>query len=153
MSLGSHLPHDMSSSGETLLTWHSASFFGHGRWMVTLFFVPLIHCQASEGVQASVARIRLLPAILAAVSGALCADLVLKRTGRYFWLAILGLLCMATGLSLICLFSRKLHGSIALVIAGMALCGLGNGLGVIAGLTDIGIYPSSPLSLVLLSIN
>ncbi|PIG84276.1 MFS multidrug transporter [Aspergillus arachidicola] len=54
----------------TFFSSYGCNFFSFGGWLAALFYIPL-YFQAVDGVSATVAGLRLLPSILAGVSGGL----------------------------------------------------------------------------------
>ena len=73
----------------TLISVYVNNFFLWGGWFALIFYIPLFY-QAVDGVNSSQAGVRLMPAIVLAVSGVLIGGFILKRTGRYYWLMVTG---------------------------------------------------------------
>ena len=57
------------------------NFFSMAGWFGMIFYIPLYY-QAVDDVSASQAGIRLLPAIICAVTGSLLGGLIIQKTGR-----------------------------------------------------------------------
>lgn len=113
----------------TCFALYGCNFFSFGGWLAALFYIPL-YFQAVDGVSATVAGLRLLPSILAGVSGSLFAGIVMKRTGKYYWMTIAAYTSLTTGCFLIYLFSGGAVASTVPMIIGMVVAAFGNGIGV-----------------------
>ena len=64
-----------------LVAAYMLNFFSMAGWFGILFYLPLYY-QAVDDVSASQAGLRLLPAILTAVTGSLLGGLIIQRTGQ-----------------------------------------------------------------------
>ncbi|KAF7117887.1 hypothetical protein CNMCM5793_007218 [Aspergillus hiratsukae] len=113
----------------TFFASYSCNFFSFGGWLAGLFFIPL-YFQAVDGVSATVSGLRLLPSIIAGVSGSLFAGFVMRWTGKYYLLTVIGYGLLTVGLTTIYLFTGAITQSLIPMILGMVLCGFGNGIGV-----------------------
>jgi hypothetical protein len=113
----------------TLFASFSCNFFSFGGWLAALFFIPL-YFQAVDGVSATISGLRLLPSILAGVSGSLFAGFFMKWTGKYYWLTVIAYGLLTVGLTTIYLFTGGITESLIPMILGMVFCGFGNGIGV-----------------------
>ncbi|KAL2001551.1 hypothetical protein VTN02DRAFT_1601 [Thermoascus thermophilus] len=113
----------------TLFACYGCNFFSFGGWLAALFYIPL-YFQAVDGVSATVAGLRLLPSIVAGVSGSLFSGFVMRWTGRYFWLTVAGYTSLTCGLLVIFLASGGAFKNTVVVILGMVMSGFGNGIGV-----------------------
>ncbi|KAL1975493.1 hypothetical protein VTN31DRAFT_3885 [Thermomyces dupontii] len=112
-----------------LLSCYGCNFFSFGGWMAGLFYIPL-YFQAVDGVSATVSGLRILPSILAGVSGSLFSGLVMRWTGRYYWLTVGGYAALTTGLVIIFLCSGAVVVNVPVLIVGTILSAFGNGIGV-----------------------
>ncbi|WEW59678.1 hypothetical protein PRK78_005157 [Emydomyces testavorans] len=119
-----------------LLVCYFVNFFSFGAWLAAIFYLPLFF-QARDGVSATVAGFRLLPSIVAGVSGSLGAGIVMRKTGKYFWLTVWGYALLVAGLVVIYLFSGAIVNETSAIIIGMVMCGFGNGIGVTTTLIDL----------------
>lgn len=63
-------------------------FFSIGGWLAALFYLPL-YFQIVDGVSATSAGVRLIPSILASVSGSLVGGYYMRKTGKYYWLTVI----------------------------------------------------------------
>ncbi|KAL4998235.1 major facilitator superfamily domain-containing protein [Aspergillus recurvatus] len=115
---------------------YGCNFFSFGGWLSGLFYLPL-YFQAMDGVSATVAGLRLLPSILAGVSGSLFAGFVMKWTGKYYWLTVAGYTSLTLGLVMITLFSGVVAESLVPIIVGTVACAFGNGIGVTTTLISL----------------
>lgn len=126
----------------TFFALYGCNFFSFGGWLAALFYIPL-YFQAVDGVSATVAGVRLLPSILAGVSGSLFAGIVMKRTGKYYWLTIAAYACLTAGCFAIFLFSGGAMTSLIPMILGMVVAAFGNGIGVTSTLIGLSKLPCS----------
>lgn len=113
----------------TLFACYCCNFFSFGGWLAAIFYIPLFF-QAVDDVSATVAGLRLLPSIIAGVSGSLFSGFVMRWTGKYFWITVAGYTSLTCGLVLIFLSSGAAFESIPVMILGMVMSGFGNGIGV-----------------------
>lgn len=113
----------------TFFAVYCCNFFSFGGVIAALFYIPL-YFQAVDGVSATVSGLRLLPSIVAGVSGSLAAGALIKKTGRYFWLTIVGYTSLTIGVLFIFLFSGGVMASTVPMITGLVFCSFGNGIGV-----------------------
>ena len=80
----------------SLFACYLCNFFSFGGWLSMLFYLPLFY-QAVNGYSASQAGVRLLPGIVAGVSGSLFGGILMKRTGKYYWLTVSAYSLLALG--------------------------------------------------------
>ncbi|KAL1880979.1 hypothetical protein Plec18167_003519 [Paecilomyces lecythidis] len=113
----------------SLFACYACNFFSFGGWLAALFYLPL-YFQAMDGVSATRAGIRLLPSIVAGVSGSLFGGFVMRWTGKYYWLTVTAYALLTSGLTFIFLFSGAAAESLAGMSVGMVMSGFGNGIGV-----------------------
>ena len=117
----------------TMLAGYGCNFFSFGGWLAILYYLPL-YFQAADGLSATGAGLRLLPAIIAGVSGSLFGGLVMKKTGKYYWLTVAGYTALPLGAVVIFLFSGAIAKTTWGMFVGMVICGFGNGIGVTTSL-------------------
>ncbi|BDD64118.1 hypothetical protein MPDQ_000539 [Monascus purpureus] len=113
----------------TLFACYSCNFFSFGGWLACLFYIPL-YFQAVDGVSATVSGLRLLPSILAGVSGSLFSGLVMRWTGHYYWLTVAAYASLTLGVTTISLFSGLFTESTTVIVLGTVASAFGNGIGV-----------------------
>lgn len=128
----------------SLFACYMCNFFAFGGYMASLYYIPLFF-QAVDGLSATGAAIRLLPAILAGVTGSLFGGFVMKWTGKYKWLTVIAYTVLTIGNIPILLFSGLVTNNTYGMAAGMVLGGLGNGMGVTSSL--IALSMSCPFGL------
>lgn len=126
----------------SLFACYACNFFSFGGWLAALFYLPL-YFQALDGVSATGAGIRLLPSIVAGVSGSLFGGFVMRWTGNYYWLTVIAYALLTGGLTFIFLFSGAATESLAGMTVGMVMSGFGNGIGVTTTLIGLSKYPST----------
>ncbi len=80
----------------SLFACYLCNFFSFGGWLSILFYLPLFF-QAVNGFSASQAGVRLLPGIVAGVTGSLFGGILMKRTGKYYWLTVTAYALLALG--------------------------------------------------------
>ncbi|KAB8229341.1 putative MFS multidrug transporter [Aspergillus alliaceus] len=127
----------------TFFSTYGCNFFSFGGWLAALFYIPL-YFQAVDGVSATVAGLRLLPSIVAGVSGSLFAGFVMKWTGKFYWLTVVGYSLLTLGVTMIFLFSGGATESLVPMVMGMVLSGFGNGIGVTSTLISLAVSNSTP---------
>ncbi|KAL4784568.1 major facilitator superfamily-domain-containing protein [Aspergillus varians] len=115
---------------------YGCNFFSFAGWLSGLFYLPL-YFQAVEGVSATGAGVRLLPCIFTGVAGSLFAGFVMKWTGKYYWLTVVGYTLLTLGLALIFLFSGAVADNLVLIIIGTIASSFGNGIGVTTTLISL----------------
>ncbi|KAJ5602106.1 hypothetical protein N7510_011640 [Penicillium lagena] len=120
----------------TFFACYCCNFFSFGGWLAALFYIPL-YFQAVDGVSATVAGLRLLPSILAGVTGSLFAGFVMKWSGKYYWLTVAAYTSLTTGCFCVCLFSGAAVESTVMMIMGMVMAAFGNGIGVTSTLIGL----------------
>ena len=113
----------------TFFACYCCNFFSFGGWLAALFYIPL-YFQAVDGVSATIAGLRLLPSILAGVSGSLLSGVIMKWTGKYFWMTVAAYASLTVGCFLIFLSSGGVMTSTSIMILGMVISAFGNGTGV-----------------------
>jgi len=127
----------------SLFSLYLCNFFSFGGWLATLYYIPLFF-QAVDGLAATGAAVRLIPAILAGVSGSLFGGVVMKKTGKFYWLTVIAYAMLTIGAVIILCFVGLVTNSTYGIAAGMMFSGFGNGIGVTS--TLIGLSMSFPLS-------
>ncbi|RAH44057.1 putative MFS multidrug transporter [Aspergillus brunneoviolaceus CBS 621.78] len=121
---------------KTFFAAYGCNFFSFGGWMAALFYIPL-YFQAVDGVSATVAGLRLLPSILAGVSGSLFAGFVMKWTGKFYWLTVFAYALLTLGLTITTLASGGAFENTIVMVLGTVFCAFGNGIGVTSTLISL----------------
>ncbi len=73
----------------SMFACYMANFFGLAGQMGAFFFIPL-YLQAVHGFSATVSGALLVPGMLTGVSASIAGGWVIKRTGRFYWITVLG---------------------------------------------------------------
>jgi hypothetical protein len=128
----------------TFFACYCCNFFSFGGWLAALFYIPL-YFQAVDGVSATTAGVRLLPCILSGVFGSVLSGLLMKWSGKYYWLTIAAYASLTTGVFCIYLFSGGVLSSTVPMILGMVIAAFGNGIGVTTTLIGLSEFSSDVL--------
>ena len=120
----------------SLCASYLCNFFSFAGWMATIFYIPL-YFQAVEGLSATQAGSKLIPAIVAGVSGSLFAGFLMKRTGKYYRLTVAAYTGLFCGSLPIILFSGVIARSTWGITAGLVVCGFSNGIGITSSLISL----------------
>ena len=100
----------------SLFASYLVNFFGMGSILAMIFHV-LLYLQAVEGQTPSKAGLWLLPSMFGGVSGSLAGGLILQKTGKYYYLTVLGHLTILVGTTVVALTTGVLTRS----VIGMAI--------------------------------
>lgn len=117
----------------SLFACYLCNFFSFAGWMGILFYLPL-YFQAVDQLNASQAGLRLLPAIVASVTGSLSGGLIMQKTGKYYWLTVSAYFTLALGIIPILLCANLVTESTVGISVGLCFCGIGGGIGVTTSL-------------------
>lgn len=120
----------------SLIACYLCNFFSFAGWLAVLFYLPLFF-QAVDELSASQAGLRLLPGIIAGVSGSLFGGLMMQKTGRYYWLTVIAYTTLTIGIIPILLCSGILVNNTYGISVGLVLCGFSNGIGVTTSLIGL----------------
>ena len=120
----------------SLFACYLCNFFSFGGWLAVIFYIPL-YFQVVDGCSASQAGIRLLPGIVAGVSGSLSGGIYMQKTGKYYWITIIAYANLVVGMVVILLFSGIIINSTWGIVVGMMICGFSNGIGVTTTLVGL----------------
>ncbi|KAI7343838.1 hypothetical protein D0862_14046 [Hortaea werneckii] len=105
------------------------NFFSLGGWLAAMFYLPL-HFQAVENLSATGASVRLIPGLIASVSGSLSGGYYMQKTGKYYWITVIAYAQLVTGMAVIFLCSGAVVQSTIGIEIGMVVGGFGNGIGI-----------------------
>ena len=117
----------------SLFACYLCNFFSFGGWLSALFYIPL-YFQAVDGFSATQAGVRLLPGIVAGVSGSLFGGILMQKSGKYYWLTVCAYTTLTLGMIPILLFTGLVANSTYGISVGMVMCGFSNGIGVTTSL-------------------
>ncbi|KAG9594797.1 MFS multidrug transporter, partial [Aureobasidium melanogenum] len=120
----------------SLFACYLCNFFSFSGWLAALFYIPL-YFQAVDGLTATEAGVRLIPGIIAGVSGSLFGGFYMQRTGKFYYLTVIAYTCLVIGMTFVFLFSGLVANSTLGIIAGMCICGFSNGIGVTSTLIGL----------------
>ncbi|KAK4690379.1 hypothetical protein P7C71_g6395, partial [Lecanoromycetidae sp. Uapishka_2] len=120
----------------SLVACYFCNFFSFAGWLAVLFYLPLFF-QAVDGLSASQAGVRLLPGIVAGVSGSLFGGLLMQRTGKYYWLTVSAYTTLTLGLVPVLLCSGLVVNNTYGISVGLVMCGFSNGIGVTTSLIGL----------------
>ena len=73
---------------KALFACYTQNFFGYAAFTALIFYLPLFF-QVILGMTPAQAGASLIPAAVSAVVGTLVGGIVLKKTGKFYWLAVL----------------------------------------------------------------
>ncbi|KAK6437056.1 hypothetical protein LTR95_006754 [Oleoguttula sp. CCFEE 5521] len=122
----------------TLFACYLCNFFAFAGWLAAIFYIPL-YFQVVYNMTATQAGLRLIPSIIAGVSGSLFAGFYMQRTGRYYWLTIIAYTTLVLGMTVITLVAPAgLNANVVVfIIIGLCMCGFSNGVGVTSTLIGL----------------
>ncbi|EPS42105.1 hypothetical protein H072_3827 [Dactylellina haptotyla CBS 200.50] len=119
-----------------LLACFLCNLFSFAGFYAAMFYVPL-YFQAAAGLTASQSGFKMVPAIAGSVSGSLGGGLIMQKTGKYYHLTILAYTFMVIGAVPVILCTGLLGKSFLGIEIGLAIMGLGNGIGVTSTLVAL----------------
>ncbi|KAL8626303.1 hypothetical protein Q9189_008004 [Teloschistes chrysophthalmus] len=141
---------------KNLVACYLCNFFSFGGWLALLFYLPLFfqacgkqtlrdamysekeyQLTTLDDLTAAQAGIRLLPGVVAGVSGSLFGGLVMKRTGKYYWLTLGAFTFLALGMLPIVLCSGLATNNTYGISVGLVVGGFSNGVGVTTSLISL----------------
>ncbi|KIK70263.1 hypothetical protein GYMLUDRAFT_34759 [Collybiopsis luxurians FD-317 M1] len=120
----------------SLIGSYLVNFFGVAAQLSMLFHVSL-YLQAVEQMSPSQVGFWLVPGIIGGVSGSLGSGLIMKATGKYYWLTVLEYLLLVAGCLTIISGAGVLIHSAVIIAVGQVLGGLGNGGGITTSLISL----------------
>ncbi len=109
-----------------LLAAYGANFFGIAAHMAVMFFIALFF-QAAAGFSAFESGLMFLPSTAAMLVGSLGGGMVMRRTGKYYGLTIIGLACVALSIIPLVAFSGAAVLSVIGIVAGLMVLSFGSG--------------------------
>ncbi|KAG7010080.1 hypothetical protein G7Y79_00001g003520 [Physcia stellaris] len=122
--------------GKSLFACYLCNFFSLGCYLAVLFYLPLFF-QARDGLSAAQAGIRLLPGVVAGVTGSLYGGFIIRRTGRYYWLTIWAYIFQILEMIPIILCTGMATNNTYGIAVGFVIVGISNGIGVTATLIGL----------------
>ncbi|KAI1102842.1 MFS general substrate transporter [Jackrogersella minutella] len=119
-----------------LLAAYMANFFGVMAQMGVLFFIALFF-QAAMGLSATESGFVFIPNTFFGLVGSLGGGLVMRRTGKYYWLTLLGYTLMIVSVAPMVAFTGVVSKSTAGVIAGLCTLAFGGSISITSTLIAI----------------
>ncbi|KAK6538694.1 hypothetical protein TWF694_010268 [Orbilia ellipsospora] len=126
-------------SDRGLLSCYLCNLFAFGGFFSSMFYVPL-YFQAVANLSASQSGVRMLPAIMGSVTGSLAGGLIMQKTGKYYVLTTAAYSLLALGSIPVVLFSGVVGKNFTAIGLGLAVEGIGNGIGVTSTLVGLIAY-------------
>ncbi|KAJ3914429.1 member of the major facilitator superfamily [Lentinula edodes] len=120
----------------SLIASYLVNFFSIASNLSMLFHVSL-YLQAVEGLSPSRVGFWLVPGIIGGVTGSLGSGLIMKATGKYYWLTVLEYILLVGGsITIVLSAGVAIHSAIGISI-GLVVSGLGNGGGITTSLISL----------------
>ncbi|KAI1502751.1 MFS general substrate transporter [Biscogniauxia marginata] len=119
-----------------LLAAYGANFFSLAAQMGLLFVVAL-YLQATAGLSAAGAGVALLPSTVFGLCGSLGGGLIMRRTGRYYWLTVGGFVLQLLSIVPLVIFTGAVVNSVVGVVVGLCILTLGSGASITTTLIAI----------------
>ncbi|KAI0901483.1 MFS general substrate transporter [Annulohypoxylon nitens] len=119
-----------------LLAAYMANFFGMAAQMGVLFFIALFF-QAAMGLSAAESGFMFIPNTFFGLAGSLGGGLFMRRTGKYYWITMLGYALMTIAAAPGVAFTGALVKSTVGVIVGLCISAFGGGISVTSTLIAI----------------
>ncbi|TKA32568.1 hypothetical protein B0A50_01676 [Salinomyces thailandicus] len=113
----------------SMVACYLCNFFSLGGWLAAMFFLPL-YFQAVDDLSATGAGVRLIPGMIASVSGSLSGGYYMQKTGKYYWATVWAYTELAIGMTIIFLCSGVATQSLIGIEIGLVVAGFGNGIGI-----------------------
>lgn len=106
-----------------------ANFFGVAGHIGPIFFLPLFY-QAVDGFGATEAGLLLIPGMVAAVCASIGGGLIIRHTGRYYWVTVLSFGLLLLSIVPLVMFTGLVANSIVGITIGLIMLTLGAGSGI-----------------------
>ena len=119
-----------------LFACYAQNFFGYAAFTALVFYLPLFF-QVNLRMTPAQAGASLIPAAISAVAGTLLGGIILKKTGKFYWLAILATTTATLGSLPIALAPFLERGSLTSIYAGSVISFVAQGVTVTASLIAI----------------
>ncbi|GME28546.1 putative mfs multidrug transporter protein [Neofusicoccum parvum] len=120
----------------SLVACYFCNFFSFSGYMATLFYLPL-YFQVVDGASATQAGVRLIPGIVAGVTGSLFGGFYMQWTGRYYWITVAAYAGLVAGAGVILASAGVVVDSTLGIVLGLVVCGFSNGIGVTTSLIGL----------------
>ena len=122
---------------KALFACYTQNFFGYAAFTALIFYLPLFF-QVVLGMTPAQAGAGLIPAAVSAVVGTLVGGIVLKKTGKFYWLAVLATTAATIG-SILLAIAPSLDdvGALASIYTASVISFLPQGVTITASLIAI----------------
>lgn len=110
-----------------LLAAYGANFFGLAAQMGAMFFIAMFY-QAAMALSATHSGALFVPSTFFGLTGSLSAGLLIRKTGKFYGLSLVGYLVMLLGLIPLVLFSGAAVKSVTGVVIGMMIMAFGGSI-------------------------
>ncbi|KAJ4468864.1 MFS general substrate transporter [Lentinula aciculospora] len=121
---------------KSLIASYLVNFFSVASNLSMLFHVSL-YLQAVKGLSPSRVGFWLVPGIIGGVTGSLGSGLIMKATGKYYWLTVLEYMLLVGGSITIVSSAGIVINSVIAISIGLVVSGLGNGGGITSSLISL----------------
>ena len=122
---------------KALVACYSQNFFGYAAFTAVIFYLPL-YFQVILDMTPTQAGAGLIPAAVSVVVGTLVGGIVLKKTGKFYWLAVLASTAAMIGfIPLVVAPSLNAHGAPASIYTASVVSFLPQGVVITASLIAI----------------
>ncbi|KAI1648451.1 MFS general substrate transporter [Daldinia loculata] len=119
-----------------LLAVYLANMFGVASQMGVSFFIALFF-QAAVGLSATYSGLMFIPSTFFGLTGSLGGGILMRRTGKYYWITVIGYALIVLGIAPSASFSGAVVKSTVGVIAGLCVMALGSGSSITSSLIAI----------------
>lgn len=110
-----------------LLAAYLSNFFGVAAQMGVLFFIALFF-QAAAGMSATASGAMLVPNTAFGLAGSLGGGFLMRRTGKYYWLTMVGYVMLLFSVAPLVAFTGAVVKSNVGVVIGLSILALGSGI-------------------------
>jgi MFS family permease len=107
-----------------------------GGWLALYYYIPLFYI-AVNGLSATAASLRLIPAVIMSTCGSLSSGWLMKRTGKYYWLTVMAYNLVFIGALVVFLSTGTVTKIDWLTTFGLIVGAFGTGTGVTTSLIAI----------------
>ena len=121
---------------KALVACYTQNFFGYAAFTALIFHLPLFF-QVILEMTPTQGGASLIPAAISAVVGTLLGGIILKRTGRFYWLAVLAMTAATLGSLPIAVAPSLNSGALASIYVGSVISFVPQGITVTASLIAI----------------